>query len=271
MTDYGRFAASGFDPNDLGMLLALALPMAWFLASTASRAWLRWLNRAYFVFGTLAILLTGSRGALLAAIVALSVIPWTLSHVRRGVRVAAIVILIGAGVTAVQIVPSFVFERLSTTGSEISEGTVSGRLAVWQSGLRAVPARPLHGYGPAGWFPAAGFVFGRVRGSHSTYLSVLVEEGMIGLIVFLSMFVVLLTRLRALPTFERRVGITLLATLAVAIMPLGWEPHKALWLVLALLAAWSDVFRGARTVTSPSRSVRSVPRQPRAPLPAAIR
>jgi hypothetical protein len=94
---------------------------------------------------------------------------------------------------------------------------------------------------------------------------------MIGLIVFLSMFVVLLTRLRALPTFERRVGITLLATLAVAIMPLGWEPHKALWLVLALLAAWSDVFRGARTVTSPSRSVRSVPRQPRAPLPAAIR
>jgi hypothetical protein len=94
---------------------------------------------------------------------------------------------------------------------------------------------------------------------------------MIGLIVFLSMFVVLLTRLRALPTFERRVGIILLATLATAIMPLGWEAHKALWLVLALLAAWSDVFRGARPVTSPSRSVHTVPRQPRAPRPAAIR
>jgi O-antigen ligase len=269
-SDFGRFAAKGFDPNDLGMLLALALPMAWYLASTARSGTQRWLNRAYFVVGTLAILLTGSRGALLVTIAALSVIPWTLSQLRRGMRVAAVVILIGAGVTAVAFVPSFVFQRLSTTGSEIAEGTVSGRLAVWQSGLRVVPARPLHGYGPAGWFPAAGEVWGRVRGSHSTYLSILVEEGMIGLLLFLSMFVALLTRMRALPTFERRVGLTLLATLAIVITPLGWDTSKALWLILALLAGWSDVFRGARPVTSTSPPVRAVRRRPREPTPATV-
>jgi O-antigen ligase len=206
----------------------------------------------------------------LATLAALAVIPWTLKHVRLGMRVAAVVILLGGGILASQFVPSFVFRRLSSTGTEIVEGTMAGRIAVWKSGLRAVPGRPMQGYGPAGWFVAAGFVNGRVRAPHSTYLSILVEEGMIGLLLFLSMFVALLARMRSLPTFERRIGLTLLATLVIAITPLGWDTAKALWLLLALLAAWSGVLAGAPRVAVPARAVRPVMRQPRAPAPVAI-
>jgi O-antigen ligase len=205
------------------------------------------LNRAYFVVGTVAILLTGSRGALLATMAALSVIPFTLTQLRTGVKVASLVIMVLAGAAAVRFVPAKSFLRLSTTASEISEGTMTGRLAIWRSGIRAVPARPLHGYGPAGWYPSgAGRVGTRTRAPHSTYLSILVEEGMIGLLLYLSMFVVVLTRLRTLPTFERRVGLTLLATLAVALTRL----------VLSLLAGWPDVLAPARPATASARSVR---------------
>jgi O-antigen ligase len=237
---YNRFAASGFDPNDLGMLLALALPMAWYIASSTSSAFWRWLNRAYFVVGTVAILLTGSRGALLATIMALSVIPWTLTQLRRSVRVATVVIIIGAAVAAVQFVPANLFERLSTTGSEISGGTMNNRLRVWEGGLATVPERPLHGDGPAGWYPAVGFRLGNVA-PHSTWLAILVEEGLIGLLLYLAILAVLLRRLLVQPTFERRVGLILLATLAVAITPLGWDMNKASWLVLALLAAFTQL------------------------------
>lgn len=267
--DYGRFAADGFDPNDLGSMLALALPMAWYLATTATSGTQRWLNRAYLVVGILAILLTGSRGALLATIAALAVIPWTLNQLRPSMRVAAVVILLGAGAIAVAFVPSLVFQRLSTTGSEISEGTLSGRLAVWESGLRVVPGRPLQGYGPGGWFVAAGSVFGRIRAPHSTWLSILVEEGIIGVLLFISIFLAMLPRLRVLPTFERRIGLTLLATLIIVITPLGWDTTKALWIILALLAGWSETFRGTRP-TTPLRPIHAVLRQPRAARPARV-
>ena len=254
---YGRYAASGFDPNDLGSLLALALPMAWYLAARAPSGFQRWLNRAYFVAGTLAILLTASRGALLATIVALFVVPWTLTQLRGGVRVAALVIVLGAGAAAVRFVPEFAFKRLSTTRSEITQGTLNHRLQIWSKGIQTVPARPLQGYGPAGWYPAIGLD----QAPHNTYLTILVEEGLIGLLLYLTILTLVWARLLRLHTFERRVGLTMLATLLVVMTPLGWAGHKASWLVLALLAGMSDVLAAGRPSAIPSRPMPAVPRE----------
>jgi O-antigen ligase len=238
---YGRYAAENFDPNSLGMELALALPMAWYLGSTSSSGFQRWLNRSYFVAGTVAILLTGSRGAMLATVVALSVVPWTLTQVRRGVRVAAVVSMLVAGVLAIRFVPAELFKRLSTTSSEISEGTMNGRLEIWKAGIEAVPARPLQGYGPAGWQMAISHRLG-LPGPHNTFLSILVDEGLIGLFLYLTIYVLLLRRLLRLPNvFERRVSLTILATLVIAITPLGWDTVKAAWLTLGFLMACSEL------------------------------
>jgi O-antigen ligase len=269
-TDTTRFSASGFDPNDLGMLLALALPMAWYIASHATNPVQRWLNRLYFVMGTFAILLTSSRGALVAALVALAVIPWTLTQVRPGLKVAIVVIALGSAVVAVQLVPEKSFERLATTKSEISEGTLNSRLRIWKEGIGLIPAHPLEGVGPAGWYPAVGMRIGNVA-PHNTYLAIAVEEGLVGLFLYLLLFAVILKRLMALPTFERRVGLGQLATLMIAILPLGWHQNKASWLVLALLAVWSTVLlpestgQPVQTFSPPlRRPMRSVP-------PAAVR
>jgi O-antigen ligase len=186
-------------------------------------------------------------------------------------KLASIVMMLLAGAAAAWFVPAKSFERLSTTTTEITEGGMTGRMSIWQSGLRAVPARPLHGYGPAGWFPVAGKVFGRIRGPHSTYLSILVEEGLIGLFLFLSLFAVVLKRLRTLPTFERRIGLTLLATLAIANTPLGWDVSNVSWLVLALLAAWSVVLARPPAAPAYPQAVRPTLRRPgHAPEPAIV-
>lgn len=246
---YGRYAAENFDPNSLGMGLALALPMAWYLGSCSSSAFQRWLNRGYFVAGPIAILLTGSRGALLATIVALSVVPWTMTQVRRGVRIAAVISMLGAAVLAVRFVPAELFKRLSTTSSEISEGTMNGRLEIWKAGLEAVPARPLQGYGPAGWQMVLKHKVGN-KGPHNTFLSILVDEGLIGLLLYLTIYVLLLRRLLLLPNvFERRVSLTMLATLVTAITPLGWDTVRTAWLMLGFLMACSELL--ARTHHAP--------------------
>lgn len=239
--DAQRFSATGFDPNDLGVILALALPMAWYIASTTTSTMKRWLNRLYLVAGTVGILLTGSRGALLAMVVALAVVPATLTQVRRGVRVAAVVLAIAAAAVAVNFVPEKAFERLGTTGSEISGGDLNSRLRIWKGGLSVVPNAPFRGQGPGGWYPAVGLQIGNVA-PHNTWLMILVEEGLIGLVLYVSMFVVIAKALLHLPTLERRNGLVQLATLMIGITPLSWHQHKAGWLTLALLAAWGVVF-----------------------------
>lgn len=259
--DAARFSASGFDPNDLGMLLALALPMAWYISFTARNGLQRWLNRAYFAVGILAILLTSSRGALLAAVVAMLVVPWTLTKVGTGMRVAVVLIGLAAAVAAIKLVPERSFERLATTGSEISTGTLNSRFRIWKEGIAVIPKSPLLGFGPAGWYPAVGQRIGNVA-AHNTYLAVTVEEGLVGLFIYLMLFVVLFRRLRALPTFERRTGLIQLATLMVAILPLHWHQNKASWLMLALLAVWADVLRPTPYVISPPRPVPSPLRRP---------
>ena len=246
-----RFAAEGFDPNDLGAMLSLALPMAWYIANKTGNVFLRWINRGYLVFGILAILLTGSRGALLATVTALIVIPWTMTQVRAGVKIAAVVLIIGASVAAVQLVPENLFLRLSTTSTELSEGTLNNRLRIWKWGLSTVPEHPIGGYGPGGWYRAIGLQIGN-KAPHSTWLAILVEQGAVGLVLYGSMFVMLLRGLRSLqPTFDRRVGLVLLATLIMAITPLGWHLYKPAWLALTLLAAMVDVVPHKQKVIDP--------------------
>ena len=246
-----RFSAEGFDPNDLGSMLALALPMAWYIAAKTTSTTIRWMCRAYFVFGVLAILLTGSRGGLLTMLAALVVIPWTLTQVRASVKIAAVVLVLGAGYTVTQVVPETLFERLSTTGSELSEGTLNNRLRIWKWGLSTVPEHPIGGYGPGGWYRAIGLQIGN-KAPHSTWLAILVEEGAVGLVLYLSLFGILFSRLRKLaPALDRRVGLTLLAALVMAITPLGWHLYKPAWLVLALLAVMADVVPRAERASDP--------------------
>src|SRR5439155_640108 len=72
----GRFAALNQDPNDLGLTFALGLPMAWYVSLSQARG--AWLWCLYLPLAITAILLTGSRGAVLTGLVGLSIIPWTL-------------------------------------------------------------------------------------------------------------------------------------------------------------------------------------------------
>jgi hypothetical protein len=62
-TYYRRYAATGFEPNDLGLTVVLALPLAMYLALT-ERGWPRWAYRAAVALAIAALLLSASRTAL---------------------------------------------------------------------------------------------------------------------------------------------------------------------------------------------------------------
>jgi O-antigen ligase len=249
-----RFASAGADPNSLAMNLALGLPMAWYLGMTHHRALVRWIGRAYLPISLLAITLTGSRGGMITAFVALLIVPLTLPNLSPGKVVTAIALLVLSGALAVAYVPENIVERLGTTGESVQSLSFGGRFRLWTAGMHAFFDRPIMGYGAASFraviTPELGYM---AQVAHNSYLSIMVEEGLIGLLLFLSMLGLVFLDVLRLPRLDRRFALVLLATLCVAMLPLTWEDEKPVWLIMAALVGLShaEARRAARPLRQP--------------------
>jgi O-antigen ligase len=230
-----RFSAGGADENSLAMTLALAFPMGWYLSLTTERPLLRWICRAYVPVGLFATALTGSRGGMLAFLIALLVVPLTM-RLSPGRLMAAIVLLGLSGTLVFAYVPDTLIERFGTTGESLQTGSLGGRFKLWVAGVHAFTRQPLMGYGVDGFIRAITPELGsRALVAHNSFLSVLVEEGLVGLILYMTMLRSVVYYVLHFPPFERRFGLVLLMTLGAAMLPLTWEDHKAAWFVMAAL------------------------------------
>jgi O-antigen ligase len=242
-----RFSAGGLDGNDLAMVLALALPMAWYLGMTYRQPLLRWACRLYLPIGVLTVGLTGSRGGMLATTVALLVVPLSMTRLSPGRLMTAAVMLTAAGVLAVAYVPQTLIERLATTQSEVQGGRFGGRGKLWEAGLEVLPANPVFGVGTGGYKAAITPKLGpAAQVAHNSYLSVLIEHGIVGFVLYMMMFVAAFRSILKLPVLERRFALVLLATLVIAMLPLTWEDRRPAWFVLAALVGFSHAQIAAR-------------------------
>jgi O-antigen ligase len=261
-----RFSIEGFDPNDLAMTLVLALPMAWYLGMTYQQPLLRWFCRGFVPLGVLALALTGSRGGMVAGTIGLLVVPLTMTRLTPGKFAAALVLVAVSGGLAVAYTPESVIERLASTRSQVQRGELGGRMTIWRAGAEAFVERPITGYGAGAFAPAVRRILGYPRVSHNSYLTVLVEQGLVGFVLYAGMFVTVMLPVMKLPIMEKRFALVMLATLAVAMLPLSWEDQKPAWFTLASLLGLSQV--GIRR--DPVREQRRQP-APVAPMPARAR
>ncbi len=253
-----RFTAFSFNVNELGMTLALGLPMAWYLSLSQPHQRLAWIWRLYLPLGVTAILLTASRGAFLAALVALAIIPWTLGRLRLRTKVALYAFCAGTLFAATQFVPETSWERLQTIRSDVGAGYFGGRGAIWMAGLEVAQEHPIAGVG-AGAYGAAvepTLFFG--WGAHSVPLAILVENGIVGLLLLLGAVTAVTIPVRHLPPLQRRFSIVLLLAMAVASLSGEWEDRKAFWFVFGVLAA-QVVYRPAEKRVTPAVPLRMRP------------
>ena len=246
----GRFAALNQDPNDLGLTFALGLPMAWYVSLSQARG--AWLWCLYLPLAITAILLTGSRGAVLTGLVGLSIIPWTLRRMRLRTKVALYALAAGSLVLASYLVPNASLARIASTRADIEAGYFGGRGPVWLAGLEVAREHPLVGVGAGGYPEAVEPTIGQEMVAHNVLLSILVEDGTVGFLLFVAMLVALLAPLRHLPALHRRLSIVLLLTLAVGTMALSWDHRKQFWFVLGMLAV-QVAEPAARSTLSPTR------------------
>ncbi|HTD68854.1 MAG TPA: O-antigen ligase family protein [Gemmatimonadales bacterium] len=253
-----RFTALSFNVNELGMTLMLGLPMAWYLSFSQPHQRLAWMWRLYIPLGVTAILLTASRGAFLATLVALAIIPWTLGRLRMRTKVALYAFCAGTLLAAAQFVPETSWERIATIRSDVDAGYFGGRGAIWKAGLEVAQEHPVAGVGAGAYGAAVEQTLFFGWGAHSVPLAILVENGIVGLLLLLGAVAAVTTPVKHLPPLQRRFSIVLLLAVAVASLSGEWEDRKAFWFVFGVLAA-QVVYRPAEQRVSPAVPVRVYP------------
>lgn len=157
------------DPNDLGMLFVIVLPMAFFLAARGGLMGLRrlfWLSAAGVLL--YAIYLTDSRGTLLATAALAGLFAWR----RFGVFVAG---LFGAaGLGAMLLLPSRLQEL------EVGEASAHGRVEAWYEGIQMFISSPLYGVGADQFSELYRLT------AHNSFVLVMAEIGIIGITLWLA-------------------------------------------------------------------------------------
>jgi O-antigen ligase len=231
-----RFAALNQDPNELGLTLALGIPMAWYLSLLAPRARTRWLWRLYLPAAIAAILLTASRGAAAATLVALAIVPWTHARLGAGAKVGLSALAAGTLLIAISFIPDTSMERLASAGADIESGYFGGRGLIWKAGLQVAQEHPLLGIGAGAFQVAVEPAIHQEMVAHDVPLSILVSDGAVGLCLFLAMIAAAVRPLRRLPQLQRRFSLVLLLTLALGTLSLSWDNRKPFWFVLGFVA-----------------------------------
>jgi len=236
-TTYLRYAAFNFDSNDLGLILALGVPLAWYLLLAEERRFIRWAAAPYMPLALIGVPLTASRGAFLAALVSMSLVIWTFWYLRPRARWLVLLAAAASVGGALALVPDSSWRRLATITSEVGSGTMNQRTEIWQAGADAFPASPLLGVGAGAFRVAVEPRLGVPRAAHNAFLGVLIEAGLVGFGVFSVMLLAALALAWHMPVLERRLWLVLGAAWAVGVMSLSWEHRKPTWVMFGLLAA----------------------------------
>jgi O-antigen ligase len=238
-SEFTRYVVSELDPNDLAAMLAVGLPIAWHLALTRKTTPLRWLNILYVPVSLIAVVLTGSRGGIMAMSAAFLMCMWgfpTLTAWRK-VGISLLVVILISG--AIFIVPETSWMRFSTIPDEMTGGTLSYRTTLWTAGFQYVSENPFLGIG-AGAFKHEVFARGgfyRPLVAHSTFLGVLFELGTIGLVLFTIAVTSVFRWLRFIPLGDRRFYQFVFITWVIAGLTLSIEYRKMTWFLLGVAAA----------------------------------
>jgi O-antigen ligase len=189
--------------------------------------------------------------------VALLIVPCTVRWLSASKIWATAVVAVLLAVCALPLLPSSLFTRLSTTGDEITSGTMNERTIIWNAGATVFRSHPFAGVG-AGSFPKAvepliGKApvesmeeYDETKGTyvaHNTFLSVLVETGLIGFAIFCTILLLLVRHILEMPPLEKWLWAVTLLVWVTAVSVSTWETRKPTWIVFSLLLAQASALR----------------------------
>jgi O-antigen ligase len=236
-----RYTAAGFNPNDAALTLALAIPMTFFLVVRMRALWAKLLLLAYAIAAPVAIALSGSRTGVLASCAAFLVSAAGLRQIRWSRRLMLVAALAVCAWCLVAFVPETSWTRISTISAQVDSGDLNQRTAIWAAGLKEFAAHPLLGVGEGAYLQISDRQLGEGFVAHNTFVSVLVELGIVGFLLFAAILQKTARAVVNLEGSDRMMWAALGATWFIGVLAATWETQKATWLLIALISVASRI------------------------------
>lgn len=180
---------SMFDPNDLAFFSLVFMPFNLLFLRRTQPLLIRLFCLATFGASIVVIFLSGSRGGMIAFLLAMAILLMVTSVIRKSTKfcivLCCLIIMSGAAVNMERYATIFSLEE------DYNLQVETGRVAIWQAGMRAMLANPLTGVGVM-CFPSAVGLDRERRGAatlawqaaHNSIVQIGTETGVLGLLVF---------------------------------------------------------------------------------------
>ncbi|MDP2561133.1 putative O-glycosylation ligase, exosortase A system-associated [Psychrobium sp. 1_MG-2023] len=175
--------------NELGLTLLMAIPIMFYLGAIAKNRWLRWLSWLIIGLSVIAVLGTQSRGALVA-ILCCGFFFWVKSH-SKAISLLLILMVLPIGYN---FMPQSWHDRMSTiveSDEQSYDSSVQGRFNAWRMSFNLATSQPLGG-GLDSFTRENFFLYAPnpddFHDAHSIYFKVLAQQGFVGLLLFLGMW-----------------------------------------------------------------------------------
>jgi len=183
----GRLSPLGMNPNGVGTAGALALPVCLYLYTTPISKLMRIVALATGIMGVMMVLLSGSRGALVAAVIGVFVVLFPMVRRPGYLAVLSLTLIVLVGGLFTFISESEAVQRLGG-----SWDLMKARASVWSDAWAFIKQGGLFGHG---WVSQSFGANARTstRNLHSMYLQVLGSSGVPGMLLMVTAYVMIAT------------------------------------------------------------------------------
>lgn len=204
------FASSTYDPNDMALVMAMSVPLLFYMMEAESGL------KKLLLLATLALMMTivlktGSRGGVLALLTVAGIILYRKgsSYTLKRVPLLLAALLLGISFTSVDLQERYAdFFAMKQDYNTSAQG---GRLEIWKRGVSLMLTHPLLGTGAGTYTVADGSTHegGKWSTAHNSFVLIGVELGIFALILQIRLI------LRAIQAVRRQVDAS----------PLPWFPR----------------------------------------------
>lgn len=246
--ELNRMTAFEQDQNELSVMLSIAASFVFILLKQKNDKIISILLVVFLCVCLFAILLTGSRTGLIIFL-AVSILG-LVSYGKKGIAWAILSIMIIVPLI-LPFIPESNIERLLQTQEQVVEGDLTGRGYIWERGLTAfhsqIPIRMLIGVGYEQFQFLYNQNYGTFTASHNTYLSVYVELGIIGFLIFLYILFYVFRKTITLCRLNRTlVYLGMFLPIIIAMMTLCLQTRRWLWIILFMIYKISCIDKSKR-------------------------
>jgi O-antigen ligase len=180
------------------------------------------------------VVLTASRAGFIALVVAGVGMLFMMRDARLNARLAVFGTLALLAVLFAILVPDYTLDRIASIGAKLQRMDFNNRSLNWAAGLNLFTQDPWVGVGAGAFEGATAHLINIPRSSHSSWIGVVVETGIIGASLWFSAIGLAIWGLRHADGALRRVLLAAIAPMIIGMMVTGWDHRKVPWMLFAL-------------------------------------